>query len=130
VVPRKILLIDDSPLILAVTQAFLQKEGYEVATAMTLDVFEAERRRMMPDLIIVDIQMPEIFGDDLASTLRGAYAEPAPIVFLSSLDEEELEQRAREADARAWVTKKSGMTALVAKVREIFEETEKTRPAG
>jgi DNA-binding response OmpR family regulator len=129
-VPHKILLIDDSPLILAVTQAALQNEGYEVATAMTLDVFEAERKRMVPDLIIVDIQMPEIFGDDLASTLRGAYAERAPIVFLSSLDEAELEERARDAEARAWITKRAGMPALIAKVREIFEETEKTRPAG
>jgi len=128
-VQRKILLIDDSPLILAVTQAALQKAGYEVATAMTLDTFEQERRRMSPDLIIVDVQMPEIFGDDLASTLRGAYAETAPIMLLSSLDDEELAERAREAEARAWVTKRAGMPALLAKVREIFGETERTHPA-
>jgi DNA-binding response OmpR family regulator len=129
-VPRRILLIDDSALILAVTQATLQKEGYEVATAMTLEAFEEQRRCAPPDLIIVDVQMPEIFGDDLASTLRGAYAEPAPIVLLSSLDEEELAERARDADARAWVSKQAGMPALVAKVREIFEERERTHPGG
>jgi DNA-binding response OmpR family regulator len=127
-VPRRILLIDDSPLILAVTEATLQKEGYEVATAMTLEAFEEARRKAPPDLIIVDVQMPEIFGDDLASTLRGAYAEPAPIVLLSSLDDEELAERAREAEARAWVSKRAGMPALVAKVREIFGETGDASP--
>lgn len=128
--PRKILLIDDSPLILEVTRAALESAGYQVATAMTLDAFEEHRRRDPPDLIIVDIQMPEIFGDDLASTLRGAYAERAPIVLLSSLDEDELQRRAEESGAHAWVTKRAGMPALLAKVRELFEATGRTRPDG
>src|SRR5262245_21071923 len=95
-VPRRILVIDDSPLVLELTRAALENEGYEVATAMTVDAFEAERKRAPPDLIIMDIQMPEAFGDDLAQTVRGAYAEMAPIVLLSSLNEEELAQRAKE----------------------------------
>ena len=128
--PRRILLIDDSALILEVTRAALETAGYQVATAMTLDAFEEQRRREPPDLIIVDIQMPEIFGDDLASTLRGAYGEPAPIMLLSSLEEEELERRAEESGAHAWVTKRAGMTALLSKVREIFEAPERTHPAG
>jgi DNA-binding response OmpR family regulator len=118
-VPRKILLIDDSPLIVAVTKAALEKAGYAVATAMTLEAFEEERRREPPDLIILDIQMPEIFGDDLANTLRGAYGETAPIVLLSSLDEEELATRAEEANARGWVSKRAGLDALLVKVAEI-----------
>jgi len=128
--PRKILLIDDSPLILAVTRAALESAGYQVATAENLEAFEEQRRREPPDLIIVDIQMPEIFGDDLASTLRNAYGEPAPIVLLSSLDEEELARRAAESGAHAWVTKRAGMPALLTKLQEIFEASGKTRPAG
>jgi DNA-binding response OmpR family regulator len=119
-VPHRILVIDDSPLILELTRRALEGAGYDVATAMTLGAFEAERHRTPPDLIIVDIQMPEIFGDDLALTLRGAYGEKAPIVLLSSLDEEELAERASYAGARGWVTKKAGLEALLAKVAEIF----------
>ena len=129
-VPHKILVIDDSALILEVTRAALEQAGFTVATATTIDSFEEERRRSPPDLIIVDVQMPEIFGDDLAGTLRGAYGEKAPIVMLSSLDEAELARRAREAGARAWVTKKAGVAALVAKISEIFGAPEKTHPAG
>src|SRR4051812_43147446 len=98
----------------------LEKAGYEVATATNIDTFEAERKKAPPDLIIVDVQMPEIFGDDLASTLRGAYGEAAPIVLLSSLDEEELSSRAAEAEVNGWVTKKAGPGALLAKVTEIL----------
>jgi DNA-binding response OmpR family regulator len=119
-VQRKILIIDDSPLILEMTRLALEQAGYAVATAMNLDTFEAERRRTPPDLIIVDIQMPEIFGDDLAQTIREAYGEQAPIVFLSSLERDELARRAEEAGVRDWISKRDGMPALVAKVGEIL----------
>lgn len=116
--PRKILVIDDSPLILQVTRAVLESAGYDVATVTTVDAFEEERRRAPPDLILVDIQMPEIFGDDLAQTIRGAYGEKAPILFLSSLPDEELAARAAEAGVDGWVTKRAGPDALLARIRE------------
>ncbi|HVJ90254.1 MAG TPA: response regulator [Labilithrix sp.] len=116
----KILLIDDSALILQVTRMALENAGFAVATAMTVDEFETERRSNPPDLIIVDIQMPEIFGDDLASTIRAAYREPAPILFLSGIDEEELAERAEDAGVQGWVSKRAGLPALVEKVSAIL----------
>lgn len=118
--PRKILLIDDSALVLEVTRVTLEKAGYEVAIAMTVEDFENARRDDPPDLIVIDVQMPEVFGDDLAGTLRGAYQVKTPMILLSSLDEAELARRAAEAEIEGWVTKKSGPEALLAKVREIL----------
>ncbi|NVL83866.1 response regulator, partial [Escherichia coli] len=86
------------PLVLELTRSVLEAEGYLVTTATDLDSFEAARRRTMPDLILVDVQMPEAFGDDVALTLRGAYGEQAPIILLSSLDDEELSRRASYAN--------------------------------
>jgi DNA-binding response OmpR family regulator len=120
VAQRKILVIDDSALILEVTRAALEQAGYSVVTAMTVEAFEEERRRTPPDLIIVDIQMPEIFGDDLAQTIRGAYGEKAPILFLSSLPDEELAARAEDAGVDGWISKRAGMDALLAKVRAVL----------
>jgi DNA-binding response OmpR family regulator len=118
---RHILIIDDSPLILEVARKMLEEAGYGVAIAINVTEFEAARRaEPPPDLIIVDIQMPEIFGDDLAQTIRGAYGEKAPIVFLSTLDEAELARRAEESGATAYVTKRAGMHALLAKVNELL----------
>lgn len=119
-VQRRILIIDDSRLVLEVTRTALEQAGYAVATAMTIDEFERERRESPPDLIIVDVQMPEIFGDDLATTIRAAYGEKAPILLLSSLEPEELARRADEAGVRGWVAKRDGMEALVRKVKEVL----------
>ncbi|MBS2013311.1 MAG: response regulator transcription factor [Deltaproteobacteria bacterium] len=118
--PRRILVIDDSPLVLELTRSVLEAAGYVVATAATLDSFEAARRDAAPDLILIDVQMPEAFGDDLAAMLKGGYGEIAPIVLLSSLDEDELAQRAAAAKVNGWVSKRSGFDALVAKVRELL----------
>lgn len=118
--PPRILIIDDSPLVLEVTRSALEHAGYVVATATTLDSFEHERRAEPPDLILVDVQMPEAFGDDLALTVRGAYGETAPIVLLSSLDDEELNQRAQYASATGWVSKRAGLDALLKKITEVL----------
>jgi two-component system KDP operon response regulator KdpE len=119
-VPRRILLIDDSALVLEVTRTILQTAGYDVAIAMTVEAFESERREHPPDLIVIDVQMPEVFGDDLAGTLRGAYQVKTPMILLSSLDETELARRAEEAGIEGFVTKRSGPDALLAKVREVL----------
>jgi DNA-binding response OmpR family regulator len=119
-VPRRVLLIDDSALVLEVTRSILQTAGYDVAIAMTVEAFETERRDHPPDLIVIDVQMPEVFGDDLAGTLRGAYEVTTPMILLSSLDESELARRAEEAEIEGFVTKRSGPAALLAKVREVL----------
>lgn len=118
--PHKILIIDDSPLVLEVTRSALEHAGYSVSTATTLDTFEQARRADPPDLILVDVQMPEAFGDDLALTVRGAYGETAPIVLLSSLDDDELTARAKYASATGWVSKRAGLDALLAKITEVL----------
>lgn len=118
--PRRVLVIDDSALVLEVTRAVLENAGYEVGSAMTIEAFESERREHPPDLIVIDVQMPEVFGDDLAGTLRGAYQVETPIILLSSLDEEQLSRRAAEANVDGWVTKRAGHDALLAKVRELI----------
>jgi len=119
-VPHRVLVIDDSPLILEMVRMTLEQEGLIVACASDLAAFEAERLARSPDLILVDVQMPEIFGDDLAATLRGAYGVTVPILLFSSLDDAELERRVQAAGLLGFVSKKAGMTALVARVRQVL----------
>lgn len=115
---RKILIIDDSPLVLELARYALVDEGYDVSVATTLDEFEALRRSAPPDLILVDVQMPEAFGDDLTALLRGAYSVRVPIFLLSSLGEEELAVRAAAAEATGFISKRAGLDKLVARVHE------------
>src|SRR5262245_26922331 len=113
---HRVLVIDDSQLVLQVTRVALEQAGYAVSTALTIAAFEEERHRAPPDIIILDVQMPEAFGDDLALTLRGAYNVTAPVILLSSLEDEELAQRAKYAGAQGWVSKRSGIEALLSKI--------------
>lgn len=117
---RAILVLDDSPLVLAVTRFALEAAGFDVAIAEDLSSFERLRTTFAPDLILVDVQMPEAFGDDVASTLRGWHGVRVPILLVSSLDESELAKRAKRADASGYVLKNAGMTALVDRCKELL----------
>jgi DNA-binding response OmpR family regulator len=118
---ERILVLDDSPLVLALTRAALEQAGFRVAVAETLSRFEQARVEFEPDLILVDVQMPEAFGDDVASTLRGFHGVQVPIVLVSSLEEDELARRAAEAHANGYIRKSEGMTELVRRCREVLD---------
>lgn len=117
---KRILVLDDSPLALAVMRAALEAEGFSVAIAEDLSSFERQRVAADPDLILVDVQMPEAFGDDVASTLRGWHAVTVPIVLVSSIEEPELARRAHDAQAAGYICKGAGMTELVRRCRELL----------
>jgi DNA-binding response OmpR family regulator len=115
-----ILIIDDSPMVLAVTQRALEGAGYQVAVADNLETFEAHRKSQPPDLILVDVQMPEAFGDDVAGTLRMLHQVKVPILLVSSLDDRDLAERARDAQIDGFVSKRAGIKELVRHVREVI----------
>jgi CheY-like chemotaxis protein len=117
---RAILVLDDSPLVLAVTRFALEAAGFEVAIADDLESFERLRGTFAPDLILVDVQMPEAFGDDVASTLRGWHGVEVPILLVSSIDEPELARRAARAAATGYVKKDAGMAALVDRCKQLI----------
>ncbi len=118
---KGILVFDDSPFALALTRAALEAAGFKVAIAEDLSSFERQRVAFDPDLILVDVQMPEAFGDDVASTLVGWYNVRVPILLVSSLDPSELANRARRAHAAGFVCKGAGMPELVRRCRELLE---------
>jgi DNA-binding response OmpR family regulator len=120
----RVLVIDDSALVLEVTRSALESAGFEVDIALDVSSFEEKRRAAAPDVIVVDVQMPEAFGDDLASTLRGAYGVDVPILLLSTLPDEELAQRALAAEATGFVSKRDGLQTLVTRIREVLGEGE------
>jgi|SRR5215510_6767466 len=118
---KAILVFDDSPFALALTRAALEAAGFTVAIAADLSSFESQRVAFDPDLILVDVQMPEAFGDDVASTLRGWHGVQVPILLVSSLEQSELERRAKRAHASGYICKGAGMSELVRRCRELLE---------
>jgi DNA-binding response OmpR family regulator len=118
---KAILVFDDSPFALALTRAALESAGFKVAIAEDLSSFERQRVAFDPDLILVDVQMPEAFGDDVASTLRCWHGVEVPILLVSSLEQGELARRAQRAQVSGYVCKGAGMSELVRRCRELLE---------
>jgi DNA-binding response OmpR family regulator len=118
---QTVLVMDDSPIVLDVVRASLEAEGFDVFTAANLDELETARAAHPPDLVLLDVQMPEMFGDDVGEVLRNVKDVHVPILLFSSLDEELLAKRTREAQLDGFVTKRAGVKALCARVKGILE---------
>ena len=117
---KQILIVDDSALVLDMMRAALDAAGYDVLVANDLTQLEEHRRFHRPDLVLMDVQMPEAFGDDVAMVLRAAREVDAPIYLLSTLDEAELKRRAADAEIDGFISKQMGAEAIVSRVREII----------
>jgi len=112
--------MDDSEIFLEVTSTALQQAGYEVVIATDLEQLAEARKRGPSDLVLMDVQMPEAFGDDIAMTLRHAYGISAPIYLLSSLEEADLADRVQWARIDGFISKQVGLDSIVRRVRAIL----------
>ena len=114
--PVKLLVVDDEPAIRRLLATGLPTQGYGVESAAP----GAEALAMMaggaPDLVILDLGLPDIPGRDLLRRWREA-GVPCPIIILSSRTDEPGIVEALEAGADDYVTKPFGMNELVARIR-------------
>lgn len=117
---RRVLLVDDSGLFLELVGGALEEAGFHVLPAATL----SEVDRMIsarPDLVLMDVRMPEAYGDELAAMLRGMRNVQVPIYLLSSLGDDDLRRRAEQADVDGYISKDRGVAHLLERVRAILE---------
>jgi CheY-like chemotaxis protein len=94
---KRILVVDDSPIILAAARVALVDAGFDVETRLGVDEL-GEKGAHGFDLVLMDVQMPELYGDDVASVLRGQRALTTPIYLFSTLPEHELRELALQAN--------------------------------
>jgi CheY-like chemotaxis protein len=118
---KLVLVMDDSEIVRDTLDALLQASGYDVRTAATLDELERHRAECVPDIYVLDVQMPEAFGDDVGALLRDVQRVGVPIVLFSSLSADALAQRAEEAGLSGYVSKTDGVPALLAQIGRLLE---------
>jgi CheY-like chemotaxis protein len=107
-VPRMadILVVDDNPTNLKLLQLVLQAEGHEVRLASGADEAEAHVARQLPDLILMDLQLPGIDGLTLTRRFKAAArTSRIPIVAVTSYAMKGDEERARSAGCDDYVSK-------------------------
>jgi len=113
--PLKILVIDDEPPIRKLLRMGLTTQGYEILEAPTGKA-ALELLSNRPDLVILDLGLPDIQGLELISLIR-ARLEDVPIVVLSSRGDETGKVDALDRGADDYVTKPFGMAELLARMR-------------
>lgn len=118
IMPPRILVADDDAHIRDVVRFALEKAGMVVATASDGVAALAAFRSALPDLIVLDVGMPEMDGLDVCREIRKA--SPVPVLFLSARDEEIDRILGLEMGGDDYVTKPFSPRELVARVRAIL----------
>jgi DNA-binding response OmpR family regulator len=122
--PKKtVVVVDDSALALDMTRRALEDGGFEVLTASTMEELEGIIGTRRPDLLLLDVNMPEMYGDDVALVLKVVRKVAIPIWLFSNRDESELASRQAQGMADGFISKSQGMAAVVHRVREILGAT-------
>ena len=116
--PKKILLVDDEPEILEICHDYLKASGYEVVTAQDGAQGLSAYRRERPDLIVLDLMLPEIDGLDVCRTIRRE--SNVPIIMLTARVEETDKLVGLEIGADDYMTKPFSPRELVARVRVVL----------
>jgi two-component system alkaline phosphatase synthesis response regulator PhoP len=123
---NKILIADDEPDILEIIEFNLQANGYEVTTAKNGDEAFEKAKKIMPDLVILDIMMPGKNGIEVCNLLRmmPAFKETL-IVFLTALSDETTEIKGLESGADDYLTKPISPKILISKINALFRRLNK-----
>jgi DNA-binding response OmpR family regulator len=124
---KKILVVDDKSELRTLLKSYLSQEGFEVAAAADGQEALYVARHEKPDLIILDLMMPEMGGYDFMR-VYGREAD-TPIIILTARLEENDRVLGLELGADDYVTKPFSMRELAARVRAVLRRLEKQSPA-
>ncbi len=121
---EKILLVDDEADILEILRYTLVQEGYTVFTTTSgLEAINIAKKEM-PDLIILDLMMPEMDGVEVCEHIRKINAlDHTKIVFFSARNEDYSQIAAYNSGADDYITKPIKPKLLVSKVKSLFRNT-------
>jgi two-component system alkaline phosphatase synthesis response regulator PhoP len=123
-----VLIVDDEPKIVQLARDYLEHGGFSVLTAADGRSGLAMAERERPDLIVLDLRLPDIDGLDVTRALRKA--STIPIIMLTARGEEADKLVGLELGADDYMTKPFSPKELVARVRAVLRRGEQAKSAG
>jgi len=119
--PKKILLVDDSNTVLMMERMILSAERYEISTARNGREAVERARSSRPDLILLDVVMPELDGFGALSILRqDASTRDIPVIMVTTRSEAASMETGYSRGCNDYVTKPVNSAELLAKVRSLL----------
>lgn len=125
--PKKILIVEDEPDIAQLVKLYLEKDGFRASIAKSGAEALLLVKSGKPDLLVLDLMLPEIDGIEVCKRLRNAPDTALlPIIMLTAKSEESDTIIGLELGADDYVTKPFSPKALVARVKALFRRLERT----
>jgi two-component system alkaline phosphatase synthesis response regulator PhoP len=122
----KVLVVDDDPGIVKVVRAYLERDGFQVLVAYDGKKAMQVARHEKPDLVVLDLMLPEMDGWDVCRALRKE--SDVPIIMLTARVEESDKLVGLELGADDYVTKPFSPRELVARVRSVLRRVQGLPP--
>ena len=123
---RRILVVDDEPRIIHFIRLNLEHDGFEVSEATSGTQALEQLRDQLPDLILLDVMMPDLDGFETLRLMREI--STVPVIMLTAKGEEADRVRGLEGGADDYVVKPFGVTDLASTVAACLRRAE--RPPG
>jgi len=124
----KVLVVDDEPQIRRALRTSLEAHGYEVATVGTGDEGVLGAAQGSPDLVLLDLGLPDMDGTEVIRRIR-AFSD-VPVIILSVRESQTDKVAALDAGADDYVTKPFGMEELLARARATIRRVQPEEPAA
>ncbi len=115
---RRVLVVDDEPMVVEVLQRYLQRDGFTVHTARDGADALREAQRQPPDLVILDLMLPAVDGLEVCRTLRRS--SQVPILMLTARSDEADKIRGLGLGADDYVVKPFSPNELMARVKALL----------
>src|SRR6184192_868224 len=127
---KRIVIVDDHPLFRKGLEQLIHSDGTFAVCGEAGSAGEAMEviRKIMPDLVIVDVSLPGANGIELIKNIRAEFPK-LPILVLSMHDESLYALRALRAGAQGYVMKHEAMTNVIQAIREVFNGRPYLSPA-
>ncbi|MBL8937932.1 MAG: response regulator [Archangium sp.] len=117
----RVLVIDDSPMTVQLISEALTAAGIGVDAAGDLAALDARLDANTYELVLVDVNMPEMYGDDVVEFLRIQRKLTARLFLYSDLPEQELIEKTKNSGADGYVAKSQGLEAAVETIRDALD---------
>lgn len=119
---QKILIVEDDQAILEMYQIKLESEGYKVSTASNGQLGLEAAQKIKPDVILLDLMMPEMTGDEMLKKLRSTdWGKKMSVVILTNMGEAEMTESVFEMGIEGFLVKAQYTpTQVIEKLKEIL----------